>query len=124
DVGRGRGLITRIRAVFPDGTSAFGDISDPSKGVITLRFLPRLTSRVTLFVDKVFSPFAGRRRPVGITEVHIPGVHPLRTHGTAPLPCVRTVAGLDGAPLSVHAEGTVADLLAGEELPLGTCNGQ
>jgi len=118
-----RSRITRIRAVFPDGTSVSGDLANPLSGEIELRFPPRLASAVTLFVDKVFSPATQTPPTVGIKEVHIPGVPPLRVKRSEPLPCSRTVVALDGQPVAVRPVGTEGALLTGKDLPLTTCDG-
>jgi arabinofuranan 3-O-arabinosyltransferase len=123
DVGAGRSPILRMRAVFPDGTSAYGDLGDLQSGTITMSFPPRVTSSVTLFVDSVFAPFSAKPNPVGIAEVHIPGVAPLRVDPALPLPCSDEGYTLDGTPLRVRPRGTIGDLLSGAELPLGTCDG-
>jgi len=123
DARQGLDLITRIRAVFDDGSRATGVISDPSNHVITLRFPPKRASEVTLFVDRVFSPFArGQPGPVGISEVRILGVQPLRADEGAPLPCSNASVALDDRPVSVRALGTVGDLLEGKRLELATCD--
>jgi len=122
-VGRGRLQITRVRAVFSDGTSVFGTPSDPSSGVITMTFPVRSVSSITLFVDRVFARSSHTPRLIGISEVHIPGVHPLPITSITPLPCSRGQASLDGHPLPIRPVGTVGDFLAGKELPLTTCDG-
>jgi arabinofuranan 3-O-arabinosyltransferase len=123
DVGPGRTPILRMRAVFPDGTSAYGDLADPQNGTITMSFAPRVTSSVTLFVDSVFAPFSARSNPVGISEIQISGVPARQVDPALPLPCSDEGFSLDGAPLRVRPRGTIGDLLSGAELPLGTCDG-
>jgi arabinofuranan 3-O-arabinosyltransferase len=115
-------VITRIRAVLPDGTQTTGDLADPTQGTIQIDLPPTVTNRVSLFVDRVFSPLAGSTNPVGINEVHIPGVAPLPGRRSSSLPC--TFAGLtvDGRPIGVRPQGTVGDLVNEREVPLRACN--
>jgi arabinofuranan 3-O-arabinosyltransferase len=122
-VGSGRDPIARMRAVFPDGSVAYGDIVDPIKGVVAIRFPARSVSGVTLVVDTFASAAGAKPGAIGISEVHIDGVPPLRLSPNAQVPCSDGVAKLDGAPISVRAEGTVQDLLGGASLPLATCDG-
>ncbi len=121
-VGPTRGLIERVKAVFPDGTTRYGEPVDPSAGLIALRFPPVTTDRVTLFVDRVFDPFSARSLPVGIREVHIGDLQSLRVDASADAPCSVSDFSVDGRSVSVRPDGTVADLLAGEDLPLTECH--
>jgi arabinofuranan 3-O-arabinosyltransferase len=120
-VGTGRDPITRMHAVFPDGSVVYGNIADHANGVIDFRFPPRTVSAVKLVVD-TYASTGGKPGAIGVNEVHIAGVRPLRLRPDAQAPCSDGVAQLDGAPISVRAEGTVQDLLGGGSLPLATCD--
>ncbi len=122
-VGSDRDPITRIRAVFPDGSVAFGNLVDPASGVISVRFPSRSVSGVTLVVDSYRSVAGEKPGVIGINEVHIAGVRPLSMRPDAQAPCSDAVAQVDGVPIRVRAVGTVQDLLRGRTLPLTTCDG-
>jgi arabinofuranan 3-O-arabinosyltransferase len=118
-----RAAILRMRAIFPDGRTATGEVV-ASNGRITFRFPTVIADRVTLVVDKVFEGLSGQAAPIAVNEVHIPGVSPIRVNPGARLPCTAVVVNLDGRPVSVRPEGSVGQLLDGANLPLGTCQGE
>ncbi len=117
-----RGRITRVRAVFSDGSSVVGSPADPAAGVIDLRFAPRTTSGVAIFVERVFAPL-GQPRTVGIRELRIPGVDPIRGDPNQVPPCSYSSMEMDGRTVPVRPDGTVGDLLAGREVAVHTCQG-
>jgi arabinofuranan 3-O-arabinosyltransferase len=116
-------LIQKLRAIFPDGTSAIGKLANPQRGTITIRFPKRIASKVTLKIQSVFPTSSSSYKPVGIREVHIPGVEPLKSDPKRPLPCWSKFS-MDGRPISIQPNGTVDDLLRGQDVPFKACDGK
>lgn len=115
--------VRRVVLSFSDGSSAARLV--PPDGEAELSFRERTVSWIRVSIDIVPFPEA-EVLPVGIAEVSIPGVEfPDPPGADDPLGCYTGPAvTLDGRPLSVRPLGTAAELLAGETLPLRTCQGE
>ncbi len=123
DVRVGRTPILSVTAALSDGSTVDGTLTSKD-GVIQLRFAPRVITSVSLSITSAFAPQGLVSSPVGIEDVRIPGVPPLRPP-TGPLPCTVGPGGtLDGSPLSLQLQGTAGDLLRGASLPVVTCQSQ
>ncbi len=121
DVRPGRAVVTRLLAVFPDGSSIAAGPADPTTGVIRLRFPASRIDGIRLVVESTRG--SGRSRYFGISEVRIPGVAEPSHDPNAPLPCTSGAVTIDGRAVPIRAAGTVADLLSGRALPIQTCDG-
>jgi arabinofuranan 3-O-arabinosyltransferase len=120
-VGPKSGAVLGLHATFSDGSIVGGNAAGPRDGVIDMRFAPRMTSSVTITLDRVYSILGARNSP-SITEIDIPGVAPLDIADSALIPCSRSAGiTLDGASLAIQPSGTVGQLLGGSELPLRIC---
>ena len=122
DLRPGREPITGMRARFSDGTVLKGRPLS-SDGVIRFAFTPRRVSSVELTVDSVYAPGRVRSPSVAIREISISGVSVPKLSPDAPLPCDTTSSRLDGSPLFLRVDGTVADALAHKEMSIETCHG-
>jgi hypothetical protein len=120
-----RSSILQVAAMFSDGSVVRGGPPTPRTGAFTLSFPPVLTGSVSITIEKVLNLLPEGGSPVAIKEVSIPGVEPLSTRPSNPLPCeTGTGFAIDGAPVGIRPDGTVRDLLAGRSLPFVTCDGQ
>jgi arabinofuranan 3-O-arabinosyltransferase len=110
-----------VNATFSDGSVVHGNAARVRQGVIDMRFTPRVTSSVTVTIDRVYS-LLDPRKPISIKEIEIPEVAPLKMDDAAVLPCsMSSSLTLDGAPLAIQPAGTVGHFLGGSNLPLQRC---
>jgi arabinofuranan 3-O-arabinosyltransferase len=121
EVGDGRATVTGMTATFGDGSTAVGAVKDD--GEVVFSITPRVVSGVRLEVTQTFEEAVdGPIGTVAISEVEIPGVALPAVEDDAALPCAPNADfTIDGRPILVRPEGTVGQLLDGEELPLVTC---
>jgi arabinofuranan 3-O-arabinosyltransferase len=126
DTGTGsdRTRVLQASATFSDGSTVTGTVHDADSGRIFLAFPPKATSIVTVRIDRVLSIGGGPEQPVSIKEIHIAGVDPVTVNPGARLPCVvGPDYSIDGTFVPVRPRGTVGDLLGGEQLVVGPCDG-
>jgi arabinofuranan 3-O-arabinosyltransferase len=108
-----------VRITGSGGQVRTGVVGPPGAGGSAMvTFAPMRTSSLTL-------NFTPARPPVQITNVTIPGVHPLTSGGTGPvtLPCGRGPdLSINGTLIPTRAVGTAADLLDGQPLAFSACS--
>jgi len=122
--GQDRTPILTLTAEFSDGSTAEGKLESLFDGTIDLTFPARTTDSVTIHVDSVLTTTQAAPQPIGIDEIHIPGVDPLRFHGFDRLPCYSGPGfTIDGSPHLVRAVGTERQFLEGKVLDLEACGG-
>lgn len=110
-----------VHATFSDGSVVHGNVARVGEGVMDMTFTPRVSSSVTITIDRVYS-LLDARKPISIKEIEIPGVAALKRDDAAALPCSLSASvTLDGAPLAIQPQGTVGEFLGGSDLPLQTC---
>jgi arabinofuranan 3-O-arabinosyltransferase len=120
-VGPKAGAVLGLHATFSDGSVVRGNAAGPRDGVIEMRFPPRITSSVTITLDRVYA-ILGERKSPSIKEIEIKGVAPLEIDDSARLPCSRGGGiTMDGAALAIQPSGTVGELMKGAQLPLRSC---
>jgi len=121
DVRAGRARIEQLTFRFSDGSVVLANVRRPD-GVVRRRFPARHVTSVAISITRVAAP-SDPRKPVGISEVVIPGVKPLARAPGAPLPCTSgSTYVLDGRPIQVRPIGSASSLLSGAPLRIEACS--
>jgi len=112
DTGTGpdRTRVLQATATFSDGTTLTGTVDDPDTGRITLTFPAKLTSTVTIRIDRIVSFGGASEQPVSIREIRIAGVDPVAVDANGPLPCdIGPDYSLDGRLVPVRPVVSTCD---------------
>jgi arabinofuranan 3-O-arabinosyltransferase len=120
DAGPDRTRIQQLTVRFSDGSIVVANVRRPD-GVVRRRFPARKVTGVVVTITSI-GPQSNPRKPVGISEVVIPGVQSLGATPGSPLPCTAgSTYSLDGRPIQIRPVGSAAGLLSGAPLRLETC---